>query len=303
MLRLLLAGCLLLAGLYASADVPVPPLAARVTDLTGTLTSEQRGALERSLAAFEAKKGSQIAVLVVASTRPEEIEQYSMRVVEQWKLGRSKVDDGLLVLVAKNEQRIRIEVGYALEGVIPDSVAKRVIRESMAPHMVAGDFYGGIREGVEQLMRLAEGEKLPAPRRASSHATPGGDWESWLVPGLLLVLVGGGMLTAVFGRLFGSLVTGALIALVAWLVAGMLAAIAAGLIAFIVTLLRGAMGTSGPGFGGRGGWSSGGWSAGGWSAGGWSSGGGSWGGGGGSWSGGGGGFGGGGASGGWGGNN
>ena len=145
--------------------MPVPPLKGRVTDLTGTLTAAaDRQTLERSLAAFEARKGSQIAVLMVPSTQPEAIEQYAIRVADQWKVGRKKVDDGLILVVAKNDHKLRIEVGYGLEGAIPDIVAKRVIREAMAPHFVEGDFYGGLRAGTEQLMKLVDGEKLPPPR-------------------------------------------------------------------------------------------------------------------------------------------
>ena len=138
------SGIALLAGARAQDLVPVPPLKGRVTDLTRTLTADQVANLERSLAAFEARKGSQIAVLMVPTTRPEEIEQYAIRVADQWKVGRKKVDDGLIVVVAKNDHKLRIEVGYGLEGAIPDVVARRVIRETMAPHFVEGDFYGGL---------------------------------------------------------------------------------------------------------------------------------------------------------------
>jgi len=122
---------LLLAATLALAEVPVPALEARVTDLTGTLTAQQRGALEESLRAFEALKGAQLAVLLVPTTAPETIEQYAIRVAEAWKLGRQGVDDGLLLLVAKDDRRMRIEVGYGLEGAVPDAIAKRVIAETI----------------------------------------------------------------------------------------------------------------------------------------------------------------------------
>ncbi len=148
----------------AHAEVPVPPVKARVTDLTGTLNARQKDDLESRIAAYETRRGSQIAVLILPTTKPEEIEQYSIRVAEAWKIGRKGVDDGLILIVAKDDRRVRIEVGYGLEGVIPDSMAKRVIDERITPHFRDGDFYGGVRDGVDQLVRLAEGEKLPPPR-------------------------------------------------------------------------------------------------------------------------------------------
>src|SRR5580700_3591194 len=143
----------------AAAAVPVPPLGARVTDLTGTLTAEQQTALEQKLAAFEAAKGSQLAVLIVPTTQPEEIEQYSIRVVDQWKLGRKqvngqRVDDGALLLVAKNDRKVRIEVGYGLEGVLTDATTNRIIDETIGPDFRQGNFYGGIDGALEQMMKL-----------------------------------------------------------------------------------------------------------------------------------------------------
>src|SRR3989338_635957 len=155
---------LLLCG-AAQAEVPVQPLSARVTDLTATLDAQQKQALESRLAAFEAKKGAQLAVLFVPTTQPETIEQYALRVAEVWKLGRKGVDDGALLLVAKDDRAMRIEVGYGLEGVIPDAVAKRVISEIITPYFKQGDFYGGIQAGVTRLVRLVEGEPLPPPRK------------------------------------------------------------------------------------------------------------------------------------------
>ena len=163
----------LLACLFigpARAEVPVPALAARVTDLTGTLSKEQRAALEETLKAIEEQTTAQIAVLLVPSTAPETIEQYSMRVVEAWKLGRKGVDNGLLLLVAKNDRKLRMEVGYGLEGTIPDAIARRVIAETITPHFKQGDYAGGIQAGVMQLTALIAG-KLPAnPEEA--HPAP-----------------------------------------------------------------------------------------------------------------------------------
>ena len=258
----------------AAADVAVPPLRARVTDLTRTLDDAQRQALEHTLAEFEARKGAQIAVLVVPTTQPETIEQYAVRVEEAWKLGRRKVDDGVLLVVAKDDRRLRIEVGYGLEGAIPDAVAKRVIEEDIAPRFKQGDFYGGIRAGTDRLMRLVEGEKLPPPGAATPSATgPDGDWIGAAVIGLL---VGGGLLRAIFGRFLGALLAGGAMGVVVWVVFSTLAwsAIAA-IVAFLVVLL---IDTSGVGRGGRSGnWGGGSWggsSGGGFSGGGGSSGGG-----------------------------
>lgn len=285
----------LLGGAWAQDLVPVPPLKGRVTDLTGTLTADQIADLERSLAAFEARKGSQVAVLMVPTTQPEEIAQYSIRVADQWKVGRKKVDDGLIVVVAKNDHKLRIEVGYGLEGVIPDIVARRVIRETIAPHFVEGDFYGGLKAGTDQLMKLVDGEKLPPPaEQGTRQPGQGADLQSLFVILLVVIVVAGGILTKVLGRLFGSAATGGVAGFIALAIAGtMIAAVAAGILAFFLTLMLGGVGGALAG-GRRGGWGGGPWIGGG--------SGGSWGGGGGGgWSGGGGGFGGGGASGSWGG--
>ena len=294
-------GIALLAGARAQDLVPVPPLKGRVTDLTGTLSADQVADLERSLAAFEARKGSQIAVLMVPTTRPEEIAQYAIRVADQWKVGRKKVDDGLIVVVAKNDHKLRIEVGYGLEGAIPDVVARRVIRETIAPHFVEGDFYGGLKAGTDQLMKLVDGEKLPPPHeRGAQRPGEGPDLQSLFVILLVVIVVAGGILTKVLGRFFGSAATGGVAGFVALAIAGtMIAAVVAGVLAFFLSLMLGSVGGALAG-GRRGGWGGGPWIGGG-SGGSWGGGGGgSWGGGGGGWSGGGGGFGGGGASGSWG---
>lgn len=265
----------------AFAEIAVPRLAARVTDLTGTLDANQRTSLEQSLAAFEARKGSQIAVLIVPTTAPETIEQYALRVAETWKLGRKGVDDGALLLVAKDDRALRIEVGYGLEGVMPDAIANRIIEEIIVPHFREGDFAGGIRAGVERMIRLIDGEPLPAPavRRDSNDAGALN-----ILPHILIFsVVGGAMLRALFGRFVGAGIAGGAAGVISWLVlASVLGGLAVGVIAFLLTLFLSLRG----GRGGYGSWSSGG---GGWSGGS----------GGGGYSGGGGGFGGGGASGRW----
>jgi uncharacterized protein len=263
-------------------DLSVPPLKARVTDLTETLSAAQRQALEQELAAFEQRKGAQIAVLLVPTTQPEAIEQYSIRVAESWKLGRKGVDDGLLLLVAKDDRKMRIEVGRGLEGVVPDVIAKRVIAEVITPFFKRGDFYGGVEAGVSRLLRIIDGEPLPAPRQRDP-AWWGLDDFLWI--GLFLALALGGLLRAWFGRLLGATLTGGVIGVLFWIIIGTLVgALIAAVVGFLVTLIMAA----GRG-GGGGGWSSGGASSGG----GWSGGDG------GGFSGGGGDFGGGGASGSW----
>src|SRR6185369_8890070 len=169
--RVLLAITLFTAA-FALADVAVPPLKARVTDLTGTLSAQQQATLEQTLAAFEQRKGSQIAVLLVPTTQPESVEEYAVRVEEKWKLGRKGVDDGALLLIAKNDRKLRIEVGYGLEGVLNDATAKRIIADEITPRFKQGDFNGGITAGVERMMKVIDGEPLPPPKerpQQSSH--------------------------------------------------------------------------------------------------------------------------------------
>ena len=282
---------LLSIGAAALAQVAVPALEARVTDLTGTLTAEQQATLEDKLAAFESRKGAQVAVLIVPTTEPEDIAQYGIRVVEQWKLGRRKVEDGALLLVAKDDRRMRIEVGYGLEGALTDATSKRITAETIAPLFLQGDFYGGINAGLEQMMRVIDGEPLPEPDRGWSSEAQG---LGGMLPLLFIVaLFASSVLNGLFGRGFGSLLTGAVTGGIVWLIAKILGiALLAGGVAAVFSLFMGAS---------RRGWSSaarhGGW-GGGWGGLGGSSGG-FGGGGGGGFSGGGGGFGGGGASGSW----
>jgi uncharacterized protein len=252
----------------ASAQVAVPPLNARVTDQTNTLTREQMGALEQTLKTFENRKGTQIAVLIVPTTQPETIEAYSLRVAEQWRLGRTKVDDGALLIVAKNDRALRIEVGYGLEGALNDAISNRIIREIIVPRFRERDFYGGITAGVDQMIRVADGEPLPPPRAGARGGSP----DVWkLAPVIFMVAVAlGGVLRSTFGRFPGAVVAGGGVALMAWLLtAGILATVAAGVIAFLFTLTGAGMGAyvgtygigrrgGGWGRGGRGGGFSGG---------------------------------------------
>lgn len=267
----------LLLALPAWAQVAVPPLKSPVTDLTGTLTREQVASLEQMLHSFEARKGSQIAVLMVPSTAPEPVEQYALRVAEQWKIGRLKIDDGAILVVAKNDRALRIEVGYGLEGALNDATASRIIREVIVPRFRENDFYGGINAGVDRMIRVIDGEPLPAPAR-SAPQVEGGIWQ--LLPVLLIVaLVVGAVLRAVLGRVFGALTTGGAVGAVAWIIAGALGvALIAALLAFFFTLAGGGSGRRyyggfpggfgggvgrGGGFGGGGGFRGGGGSFGG----------------------------------------
>lgn len=279
--------CVALAPAHAAvSEIPIPRLTARVTDLTNTLTSTQRDTLDRELAAFERRKGAQIAVVLVPTTAPETVEQYSIRVAENWRLGRKGIDDGVLVLVAKNDRKLRIEVGYALEGAIPDAVAKRVIDEIILPYFRQGDFLGGIQAGVARLIRLIDGEPLPPPTARDPSWSAIGD----LLPLLFIVVfVAGGILRVLLGRLLGASVAGGVVGIVAWVMFGLMIAVPVALLGFLLVLAVGPV----IGRGGHGGWSSGGGLGSG------SGGGGGWSGGGGDFGGGGGGFGGGGASGSW----
>ncbi|MGJ0431074.1 TPM domain-containing protein [Methylobacter sp.] len=261
--RSIAVALILLAVGLAVADVPVPALQARVTDLTGTLSPAQQSKLEQVLTEFEARKGSQIAVLIIPTTQPEAIEQYAMRVAETWKLGREGVDDGVLLLVAKEDRTLRIEVGYGLEGVIPDAVAKRVISEIIIPYFKQNDYFGGIEAGVNRLIRLIDGEPLPPPVRKDVSWS---GFEDFLPIVFLVVLIGAGLFRMIFGRLLGSSIVGGLVGILFWLIAGsFMVALIAGLFAFLFSL--GGMrsggiwpggGGYGGGFGGRGGGFSGG---------------------------------------------
>lgn len=273
-MRLAAFACLLCWSLLAVAVLAVPPLSGRVSDQTGTLSAEQQATLEQTLATFEASKGSQIAVLIVDSTAPETIEQYAIRVAEQWQLGREKIDDGALLLVAKADRKLRIEVGYGLEGALNDATSKRIISEIITPRFKQGDFYGGIAAGIEQMMRVVDGEPLPTP--TARPAVRFSQIEQYAPVIFVLALVIGGLLRAMLGRLPGALVTGGLVAVLAWwFVGAMVIALAAGVFALFFTLL------GGRGLGGyRGGLGSGGFGGGSFGGGGFSGGGGNFGGGG-----------------------
>jgi len=243
----------------AFADVAVPPLSGRVVDQTGTLSSSDVASLTQTIRNFELRKGSQVAVLIVPTTAPETIEQYSLRVAEAWKIGRKKIDDGALLVVAKDDRKLRIEVGYGLEGALTDVTSKRIIDEIITPRFRSGDFAGGISAGVDRIIRVVDGEKLPAPeprqRQSSgvlSHIDP---FNPFVIFGVFVV---GTVLRTTLGRLMGSIATGGIVGVLAWLIAGSLAAsIIAAMIGFVITMFAETP-TSSTGRGGGRGWSGGG---------------------------------------------
>ena len=287
-----MALCLLVLALSAfgaAAQVAIPPLRSPVTDLTNTLTPEQAQALEQTLRSFEKRKGSQISILILPTTRPEAIEQFSIRLAENWRVGRKGIDDGAIIVLALEDREVRIEVGYGLEGVLPDLIASRIIREDMVPHLKRGEVYLALNAAVDRIIRVVDGEPLPPPPQDEPSGTGGGLGNVFPIV-LMIALVGGAFLRRIFGSFLGAGATGGLAGLFVFLMTRALGiAIVAGAIAFFFSLLGGG-GGGGLTRGRRGTWGGGGF-------GGWGGGGGSWGGGG--WSGGGGGFGGGGASGRW----
>ncbi|MHC2625116.1 uncharacterized protein ACVIW2_007148 [Bradyrhizobium huanghuaihaiense] len=289
----ILVAFLLSLALPASADVAVPQLTGRVVDQTGTLSSGDIAALSQKLRDFETRKGSQVAVLIVPTTQPETIEQYSIRVAEAWKLGRKKIDDGAILIVAKNDRHLRIEVGYGLEGALTDVTSRRIIDEIITPKFRTGDFGGGISDGVDRMIKVIDGEPLPVPSPTVNFGSLD-DLAPLFIVTLFASIGVGGAFRAMLGRLLGSVVTGGIIAALTWIILGSFAlALALGGLGFIIGFVADLFSAITPGTGrSRGGsWSSGS-SSGGWSGGSSSSDSGSFSGGGGS-------FGGGGASGSW----
>ena len=261
----------LMAGLSMAQTLqPVPSLTARVIDKTGTLDAAQVQSLETKLAEFERLKGSQVVVLLVPSSQPEDIASFANRVFNTWKIGRAGVGDGLLIVVAKNDRTIRIEVSKTLEGAIPDLVAKRVITELMTPSFKRSDFYGGIDDATNQIMVLIQGEALPEPAAStrSSPAQNGFQWMDLVVFLFIAVPVGATIARRALGNKLGSFVTGGLVGLLAMVVtSSLLIAIAAGLVVMVFAFLMNPGGFVSPyrdrydggygGFGSGGGWGSG----------------------------------------------
>jgi uncharacterized protein len=275
----LMLACLVLASAGVSAwaqdggVLPVPALSAHVIDQANALDATQRQALDDKLSAFERERGTQLVVLIVPTTQPEDIAAYAQRVGDTWKIGRRDIGDGLLLVVALGDRRVRIEVAKALEGAVPDLAASRIIEGAIVPAFKRGDVHAGLDAGVEQLMARVRGEDLPLPEAASKRSAPGAQLEDLIVFGLIGVPIVAGVLGAMFGRKLGSLLTGGLGGgIVWWLTTSLLLGGVAGVVVAIFALAvgngggrRGGWGGGPGGFGGGGGWSSGG---GGWSSGG-----------------------------------
>ncbi len=268
LMRAVVAAVLLLAFCAVAEDAPIPPLTGRVVDLNGALTAGQKRELEASLEAFEKRKGSQIAVLIAGTTFPEPIESFAIRVAEAWKIGRKGVDDGVVVVIAKSDQAMRLEVGYGLEGAVPDAIAKRLIEEEFVPKFREGNFYDGLRSGLDRLMRVIDGEPLPAPKLEAGRGSEPRSIEAYLVLFMAIVIAVGGVLRTLFGRLPAATIVGAGTGLLAWLiVAPVVVAALVGIVGFVFTLAGGGYrggwgGGVGGGFGG-GGFGGGGFSGGG----------------------------------------
>lgn len=268
-----LCSLMLFLPLALKAQVPVPALTAQVVDTTGTLNAAQQAELIQKLQAFEAAKGSQIAVLLVQSTKPEEIEQYSLRVAEAWKIGRKKIDDGAILVVALQDRALRIEVGYGLEGALTDVTSKRIIDEIIIPQFRQGDVAGGIAAGVDQMMKVIEGEPLPEPVKTPAKSEGNAVEEMAPLLFMLAIFLGGGLRKAI-GKLPAAMATGGVVFVVAWLFAGtVIIAILAAIAAAVITLFgntagMGRLGGLGGGFGGGGGRRGGGFGGGGFGGGG-----------------------------------
>lgn len=260
---------LLPAASHAAEPLALPALGARVTDLSGTLDPAQRGQLEARLAEIDQSGKAQIAVLLLPTTQPETIEQFGIRLAEAWKIGHKGVDNGLIVIVAKDDRKMRIEVGYGLEGAIPDAIAKRIIAERMAPKFKQGDFFGGLSDAVDALAQAVDAPAATSPTGAtkvSQAADGGGEHMDWMQY-LFFLLVGAGVLRMIFG-LFGSLAAAGLGGWLGFMIFGSLpmavgAAVLVFLLSFVNMLSGGGGGSSGGSSSDSGGFSGGGGSFGG----------------------------------------
>lgn len=249
-------------GAWAQGVQPVPALTAHVMDQTATLTPAQQQALEARLAAFEQSRGAQLVFLIVPSTQPEDIATYAQRIGDSWKIGRKGIGDGLLLVVAKNDRKVRIETTKALEGAIPDLAARQIIETALTPRFKQDDFAGGLDAAASQLMARITGENLPLPDK-SPAGKPGFDWGNLAVFLFFAVPIGSRILSGLLGRKLGSAATGGAVGALAWLLTGSLvigaiAAFASLLLALITSLGRSRSGRSSGWGGGPGGFGGGG---------------------------------------------
>ncbi|HUH58543.1 MAG TPA: YgcG family protein [Candidimonas sp.] len=231
------AMALMFAANAFAAEVAVPKLTARVTDQTGTLDAETQASLNQALADLESRKGAQIAVLVVPSTGDDTIESFARRVFDQWRLGRKKVDDGILFLVAKDDRRLRIEVGYGLEGAVPDLLAGRIIREHVTPRFKEGDYAAGIIAGVESLIKLVDGEALPPPPAGAQAATEDDDSPAIMLLPLAIMSL---FMPALFAAVAVGLFVGLMFGSIGWAIFG-------GVVAFVLSSIGRLMGVQSAG--------------------------------------------------------
>lgn len=258
---IVLVGLLGIAGSWAMAQgvQPLPALSARVIDQTGTLDAASQAALEAKLAAFEQERGSQVVVLMVATTAPEDIADYTQRLGDAWKIGRANVGDGVLFVIAKDDRRLRIATAKALEGAIPDLLARRIMDQAVTPAFRRGDYAGGIEAGVDQILARIRGEELPLPD-AGQKSGVSGDLKG---PDLLIFLafavpVVAAVLRGIFGNKLGTLLTGLGAGGLAYLLTAVFwIAVGAGLLGMVAALFMQHMpvssgGGRGGGFGGGG---------------------------------------------------
>lgn len=260
-----LALCLVAWAASAQVLLPVPALSGHVIDQTATLSSAQQQALESKLTALEAAQGSQVVVLLVATTQPEDIASYANRVANTWKIGRKGIGDGLLLIVAKSDRKMRIEVAKSLEGAIPDLAAKQIIDTALTPAFKRGDYAGGMDAAVDQLAARIKGEALPTPVQSGDAEYDGGifEWQNLAVFVFFGVLLGGRIARGLFGNKLGAVLTGVAVGvlvkvLTASVLIGILAAFAAMIFTLISSVTRGSLGAGGFGGGSSGGgWSSG----------------------------------------------
>lgn len=239
--KILVLAILFLAATLTRAEVTIPLLKSHVTDLTATLSASEVTQLEQKLAAFGKAKGSQVAVLIVSTTHPETIEQYALRVAETWKLGRKGIDDGVLLLIAKNDRTLRIEVGYGVEGALPDAMAKRIIAEIIVPQFKSGNFLAGIDAGIDAILSSLKGESLPPPSAKSSPGNSSG--MHFLLDNFIPILIGlivlGRVLQTLLGRLVGAAITSIGVGFIGWLFfSSVVAAILIAVVVFFISLFQ-----------------------------------------------------------------
>ena len=255
----------LVTGAYAQGVQAVPALTARVVDTTGTLDAAARQSLEAKLEALEQRKGSQVVVLIVPTTQPEDIASYANRVANEWKIGRKNVGDGVLVIIAKTDRKLRIEVAKTLEGALPDLATKQIIDEALAPGLKAGDYAGGLSAAIDQITLRIDGEALPAPKQG--NADKGGlnmlgegfQWMDIAIFMLFAIPIGGAVAKAFFGNKLGAVVTGGAVGGLAFFITTSLVLAGFAFVAALLFTLLSSFGGLATGRHGRGGgWTGGG---------------------------------------------